>query len=71
MPSGFAVLRFWTNAIGTATVAKALRTPLTLLRLRAENVENAPEREKMLATIAEIGVDGCRNAAVRSRRSKG
>jgi signal transduction histidine kinase len=27
---------------------------LTLLRLRAETVENVPDREKMLATIAEI-----------------
>jgi signal transduction histidine kinase len=31
-----------------------LRTPLTLLRLRAESVENASEREKMLSTIAEM-----------------
>ncbi|MFN3350230.1 ATP-binding protein [Pseudorhodoplanes sp.] len=37
-----------------AALSHDLRTPLTLLRLRAENVENTEERDKMLATIAEI-----------------
>jgi signal transduction histidine kinase len=37
-----------------AALSHDLRTPLTLLRLRAENVENAEERDKMLSTIAEM-----------------
>jgi signal transduction histidine kinase len=37
-----------------AAISHDLRTPLTLLRLRAENVEDAAEREKMLSTIAEM-----------------
>lgn len=37
-----------------AALSHDLRTPLTLLRLRAENVENAEEREKMLATVADM-----------------
>lgn len=37
-----------------AALSHDLRTPLTLLRLRAESVENAEERERMLATIADM-----------------
>jgi signal transduction histidine kinase len=37
-----------------AAISHDLRTPLTLLRLRAETVESAEERSKMLSTIAEM-----------------
>jgi signal transduction histidine kinase len=37
-----------------AGISHDLRTPLTLLRLRSENMPEGEDREKMLATIAEM-----------------
>ncbi len=51
-----------------AAISHDLRTPLTLLRLRAENIEDQNERDKMLATIAEM--DAMIEAALRLARDE-
>ena len=51
-----------------AAISHDLRTPLTLLRLRAENVEDQQERDKMLATIAEMDSMIEATLEVRARR---
>lgn len=51
-----------------AAISHDLRTPLTLLRLRAENVENAAERDKMIATIADM--DAMIDATLRFTRDE-
>jgi signal transduction histidine kinase len=51
-----------------AAISHDLRTPLTLLRLRTETIENAQEREKMLATIAEM--DGMIGASLQFARDQ-
>ena len=51
-----------------AALSHDLRTPLTLLRLRSENVENTEERDKMLATIA--GMDAMIGATLRYAREQ-
>jgi signal transduction histidine kinase len=52
-----------------AAISHDLRTPLTLLRLRTETVEDAHERERMLATIAEM--DSLIGTALQFARDEG
>jgi signal transduction histidine kinase len=52
-----------------AAISHDLRTPLTLLRLRTETVDNAQERDKMLSTIAEM--DGMIEATLQFARDQG
>jgi signal transduction histidine kinase len=52
-----------------AAISHDLRTPLTILRLRAEAVENEQERERMLATISEM--DSMIGTALQLARDEG
>ena len=52
-----------------AAISHDLRTPLTLLRLRAENVSDGAERDKMLATISDMDAMVGATLLVRPRRS--
>jgi signal transduction histidine kinase len=52
-----------------AAISHDLRTPLTILRLRAEAVENEQERDRMLATISEM--DSMIGTALRLARDEG
>jgi signal transduction histidine kinase len=52
-----------------AAISHDLRTPLTILRLRAEAVENEQERDRMLATISEM--DSMIGTALQLARDEG
>jgi signal transduction histidine kinase len=52
-----------------AAISHDLRTPLTILRLRAETVENQQERDRMLATIGEM--DSMIGTALQFARDEG
>jgi signal transduction histidine kinase len=52
-----------------AAISHDLRTPLTILRLRTEAVENEQERDRMLATISEM--DSMIGTALQLARDEG